>query len=589
MGVGEPALGVSADCGKNNANFRQTNWDSNDQSDVTGEKTSRHFGDLDGDGDIDLLVKRVTAELNPSGAGNYYRDVFVAWNDGRGMLDINASGTRDYQALSTNRFGNTLLANVAYPDALGDLDNDGDLDIILASKEPFMDRIEVWENDGSGTFSSNDMLAAFELSGTHTFATGNLLLKTASYADVDGDGRMDIFARYDLNGNSRSGTQALKNGAGYPLQGYRTTILKATSGLSFAYASDAIDPSCTYCDLLVETIADWDGDGKLRAAYTRTAATCGGAAGTCTCMLCMYSCTCALGMAATCIRSSHPSRPSAPQGTSTSWPSNETLRLRCALAPSLGPRPPATAPAVPAMTVRWIVVRRAQTFFSPFASIGIATDGEVVHMYRNDGEGNFVKDASTVFTSTDLAGLFKFLPHEILDIDGDGDLDLWFKWLAAPGAYAAHTYADRAMYYASYGGLLINDGNGLFSVPLLPSSETELGTQPPDVVRAGDYDGDGDLDAVLSVEGSMGSNVVMMRNDGKGNMVSVANFFDAANANTFEIDMADVDGDGFLDLAMSPAFVERATLEIQQTVRESRLHAGPLPCTNYATHRRYES
>ena len=95
---------------------------------VTG--SSIVLGDIDNDGDLDLIV---TGKDN---SGNYRLDKYT--NDGSG----NFSGTSFGTGVSSGSI------------ALGDIDNDGDLDLIVtgwdASGNP---RLDKYINDGSGNFS----------------------------------------------------------------------------------------------------------------------------------------------------------------------------------------------------------------------------------------------------------------------------------------------------------------------------------------------------------------------------------------------------------------------------------------------------
>jgi len=127
------------------------------------------LGDVDGDGDLDLLVSSAATH-----------SVSVRLNGG------DASGT------NTGQFGTgTLvrLGQVAYSLVLGDVDGDGDLDLLAGS-------------DGGGTVSVR--LNGGDASGSNTgqFDGGSAILVgggcatpvSVALGDVDGDGDLDLLA-----------------------------------------------------------------------------------------------------------------------------------------------------------------------------------------------------------------------------------------------------------------------------------------------------------------------------------------------------------------------------------------------------------
>jgi hypothetical protein len=136
-----------------------------------------HFatlGDLDGDGDLDAVIDR-------TGAG------VVALNDGAGNF---AYQRPHLDAMDSGAY-------TFFP-ALGDVDRDGDLDLVLggccgATISPpsptgiYYPFNMVWLNDGHGRFS--DTGQRLGISGTGGVALG----------DLDGDGDLDIF---DANSSS---------------------------------------------------------------------------------------------------------------------------------------------------------------------------------------------------------------------------------------------------------------------------------------------------------------------------------------------------------------------------------------------------
>ena len=112
------------------------------------------LGDLDGDGDLDVA------------GGSYAGAILIRLNDGAGTF----SG-------STN-----LSVAQAYGVALGDIDGDGDLDVVAASGGGTNAPIYVRLNNGNATFTSAPDLTA----GSQPYGV--------TLGDVDADGDLDLVA-----------------------------------------------------------------------------------------------------------------------------------------------------------------------------------------------------------------------------------------------------------------------------------------------------------------------------------------------------------------------------------------------------------
>jgi len=141
------------------------------------------LGDVDGDTDLDLVVSNYSYNI-PT--------VSVRLNDGNG-----------------NFSGNQVVAVGGIPQdvTLGDIDADGDLDLLTVSSG--LNTVSVRLNNGTGTFSAGQEVAAGS-------AAGHLTL-----ADVDNDGDLDL-----LTTNAGDGTVSIRlnNGLGTFSGSYYVTV-----------------------------------------------------------------------------------------------------------------------------------------------------------------------------------------------------------------------------------------------------------------------------------------------------------------------------------------------------------------------------
>lgn len=172
------------------------------------------MGDLDGDGDLDLIVGGAY-----SNAGE--QPAYLFFNDGAGNFTA-----------STTSYPLTALGSNPDDVDLADLDGDFDLDVLINVHEG---QNEFWINDGAGNFVTAD---APTLALDH-FHYGPV------FCDVDGDDDLDMFVDNDGVTGDFLEQLALNDGAG-----------------NFTDASDQISGNIDNDDNLIACV-DFDDDGDF--------------------------------------------------------------------------------------------------------------------------------------------------------------------------------------------------------------------------------------------------------------------------------------------------------------------------------------
>ena len=196
---------------------------------TAGRQLGAVFGDYDDDGDPDLFI---ASDKTPN---------FLFQNNGDGTFEERG-----------------LRADVAYsgdgrPESamgadLGDYDNDGRLDIIVATFQWVSNTL--YRNDGNGFFT--DVTFAAHL-GIESLP---YLGMTAAFLDYDNDGYLDIFV---ANGHLDSNVQEYDRGATYP---QKNQLFRNNGDGTFAEVTQSTGPG-----LLIERVShgaafgDYDNDG----------------------------------------------------------------------------------------------------------------------------------------------------------------------------------------------------------------------------------------------------------------------------------------------------------------------------------------
>jgi len=188
-------------------------------------------------------------------------------------------------------------------------------------------------------------------------------------------------------------------------------------------------------------------------------------------------------------------------------------------------------------------------------------------IYLNDGDGNF-QDTGQDLGDTDLSGT----SVDLIDIDGDGDLDAYATYYMAPDKIYLNNgnaqFSDSGKdipkganwidldndgdidIFVKYKGYayktLLNDGTGNFTDQWQMEERYFLDGG----VGLGDIDGDGDPDAVIGLGDNTGSEpTIALLNDGSGRFSDSGQKLNETRWASFGL--ADLNNDGYMDIFVS--------------------------------------
>ncbi|RZD46596.1 MAG: hypothetical protein CXT68_06255, partial [Methanobacteriota archaeon] len=421
----------------------------------TSKVYNPRLGDMDGDGDLDLVGT----------SGSSSGDLLVFKNSGTGF-----SSTPDQ----------TITGVSHYSVDWGDYDGDGDLDIAAGTN----DKTRIYLNSGTSISSSGYWESSATMAG-----------KDVRFADIDGDERLDlIVATYSNNEvffNSQSGMSTSSGWSSYDSQSSKALSVgdidndgdldllvgnfEQSDQLFLNIGGSFLRNSSWETNYSVDTLsiefADVDGDGDLDISSGNIDSL-----------------------------KIHYNRKGNVISQTTEWTSSDEL----------------DADSIDFGDI------------NGDGLVDMVTDGDKCEVFYNQitDSGEYGYNTTADWHSSTNCYFVK-----LGDIDGDGDLDL--------------VSAGSTNY-------IYENENGLFS----NSSKSSFGSSTYTTLALGDVDNDGDLDIAAGVFGSVGQKI-FHNNNGAFNSSSD---WSSGVLKTADVKFADMDGDGWQDLVIVDYFSSKVRI-----------------------------
>ncbi len=524
------------------------------------------FADIDGDGDPDLLLTGFIDDIGTErtilytndGSGNFTEkmgtpfgqvsfsavafadvdndgdlDVLITGNGPQGMFSrISTLYTNDGSGNFTEKAGNSFDGVIDGSAAFADVDGDGDQDVVIAGAVTSAETpsLQQYVNDGQGNFAKQPR-ASF--TGVRSCAT--------AVADVDGDGDQDIVVTGRTSNDGTTASLYVNDGAG----SFRAMGITDFEGI---YRSAV-------------AFADVDGDGDQDAIMSGRTAVTGGN------LLTELFINEGQGEYGSSSGNFEPVDDGSISFADVDGDGDQDVLITGSLKSILyinggmGDFTQDTNNSFVGVTLSAsdfadvdgdgdqdvLIIGRSQDF------------GGVVRstiLYTNDGSGVFTQKQNTPFPDFDEGTV------DFADIDGDGDPDLLLT-----GFIGSNT--ERTILYT-------NDGSGNFTEKM----GTPFGQVSFSAVAFADVDNDGDLDVLITGNGPQGmfSRIsTLYANDGSGNFTEVMNTpFDGVIDGS--VSFGDFDGDGDQDVVIAGAATSAETptacLYLNNTIVSTTTIAG---------------
>lgn len=198
-------------------------------------------GDLDGDGQNEIVLPTLNGALLVFGADGSPRPGFPFWLD-RTLV----AGQTDEE----NRYDYGFFASAA----LSDLDADGDLEIVVGAMDA---RVYAFDDDGSFVDGFPVELRETWQSSEGPRSNGERIISSPAVGDIDGDGLPEIVLGTNQKTTGTYGLAYALRGDGSIVEGWPLDIFGAYTA-ALPYVGEGV-PGCP-------TICDLDGDGASEIA-----------------------------------------------------------------------------------------------------------------------------------------------------------------------------------------------------------------------------------------------------------------------------------------------------------------------------------